>query len=192
MAPAMIQACLGMPGAAERSYDTLRFISYGAAAISVDTLRRATQVFPCGFLQVYGLTEALPVTFLSQQDHLTALTDKPGLLTSAGQPALATEVHIVDGEGQPVPTGSMGESIVSGPGLMTEYWNRPEATAETLRDGWLYTGDAGFLDEAGYLYITDRIKDLILWSGRNVYPQMVEDVLKDKKKILPCSVFLQG
>ncbi|MCH8226758.1 MAG: AMP-binding protein, partial [Chloroflexi bacterium] len=166
MAPAMILACLGVPGAAERRYDTLRFISYGAAAISVETLTRATQVFPCGFLQVYGLTEALPVTFLSMQDHQTALTDKPELLTSAGRPALAFQIRIVDEEGQTVPTGSIGEIIVSGPGLMTEYWNRPEATAETLRDGWLYTGDAGYLDEEGYLYIRDRIKDLILWSGR--------------------------
>ena len=97
-------------------------------------------------------------------------------------------MRIVDEEGQPVPTGSMGEIIVSGPGLMTEYWNRPEATAETLRDGWLYTGDAGFLDEEGYLYITNRIKDLILWSGRNVYPQMVEDVLAQHSAVLEAAV----
>ena len=188
MAPAMILACLGVPGAAERRYDTLRFISYGAAAISVETLTRATQVFPCGFLQVYGLTEALPVTFLSMQDHQTALTDKPELLTSAGRSALAFQIRIVDEQGQTVPTGSIGEIIVSGPGLMTEYWNRPEATAETLRDGWLYTGDAGYVDEDGYLYIRDRIKDLILWSGRNVYPQMVEDVLAQHSAVFEAAV----
>jgi acyl-CoA synthetase (AMP-forming)/AMP-acid ligase II len=82
----------------------------------------------------------------------------------------------------------MGEIIVSGPGLMTEYWNRPEATAETLRDGWLYTGDAGYLDEEGYLYIRDRIKDLILWSGRNVYPQMIEDVLGQHPAVMEAAV----
>ena len=188
MAPAMILACLGVPGATERRYDSLRFICYGAAAISVETLKRATQVFPCGFLQVYGQTEALPITFLSIQDHITALTDKPELLTSAGRAALAFQLRIVDEEGKPVPTGSMGEIVVSGPGLMTEYWNRPEATAETLRDGWVYTGDAGFVDEEGYLYITDRIKDLILWSGRNVYPQMVEDVLAQHSAVLEAAV----
>ena len=183
-----ILACLAVPDVAERRYDTLRFMSYGAAAISVDTLKRATQVFPCGFLQVYGLTEALPVTFLSIQDHLTALTDKPELLTSAGRPALATELRIVDEEGKTVPTGSIGEIVVSGPGLMTEYWNRPEATAETMRDGWVYTGDAGYVDEEGYLYIRDRIKDLILWSGRNVYPQMVEDVLGQHPAVMEAAV----
>ena len=188
MAPAMIQACLAVPGAAERSYDSLRFMVYGAAAISVETLRRATQVFPCAYRQIYGLTEALPVTFLSQQDHLTALADRPELLTSAGRPALATELRIVDEEGQPVPTGSMGEIVVSGPGLMTKYWNRPEATAETLRDGWVYTGDAGYVDDEGYLYIRDRVKDLILWSGRNVYPQMVEDVLGQHPAVFEAAV----
>ena len=188
MVPAMIQACLAVPGAAERRYDSLRAIAYGAAAIAVETLKRATQVFPCGFLQAYGLTEALPVTWLTIQDHQIALTGKPELLASAGRPALATEVRIVDEEGQPVPTGSLGEIIVSGPGLMTEYWNRPEATAETLRDGWLYTGDAGYLDEEGYLFIRDRIKDLILWSGRNVYPQMVEDVLANHPAVMEAAV----
>ena len=188
MAPAMIQACLAVPDAAGRRYDSLRIIVYGAAAISVDTLRRATQVFPCEFRQIYGLTEALPVTFLSTEDHRVALTDRPELLTSAGRPALATEVRIVDEEGQPVPTGSIGEIIVSGPGLMTEYWNRPEDTAETLRDGWLYTGDAGFVDDEGYLYIRDRIKDLIIWSGRNVYPLMVEDVLAQHSAVREAAV----
>ena len=98
------------------------------------------------------------------------------------------QLRIVDEEGQPVPTGSIGEIIVSGPGLMTEYWNRPEDTAETLRDGWLYTGDAGFVDDEGYLYIRDRIKDLIIWSGRNVYPLMVEDVLAQHSAVREAAV----
>ena len=187
-APAMIRACLAVPDAAKRRYDSLRVIMYGGAAISVDTLRRATQVFPCGFVQAYGLTEALPVTFLNQQDHRTALTENPALLASAGRPALATEVRIVDEEGQLVPAGSIGEIIVRGPGLMTEYWNRPEATAETLRDGWLYTGDAGFVDEEGYLYIQDRIKDVIVWSSRNVYPQMVENLLEQHSAVREAAV----
>ena len=77
---------------------------------------------------------------------------------------------------------------MSGPGLMTKYWNRPEATAETLRDGWVYTGDAGYVDEEGYLYIRDRVMDLILWSGRNVYPQMVEDVLGQHPAVFEAAV----
>ncbi len=187
MGPAMIQACLAVPDAAERHYDSLRSIVYGGAAISEDTLRQATQVFPCELFQVYGLTEGL-VTMLGPQDHRAALTDKPALLTSAGRPSLGVEMRIVDEERQPVPTGSMGEIIARGPHLMTEYWNRPDATAETLRDGWLYTGDAGVVDEEGYLYIRDRIKDFIVWSGRQVYPAMVENVLEQHPAVQEAAV----
>ena len=193
MAPAMIQACLAaVPDAAERRYDSLRFMVYGAAAIAEDTLRRATQVFGCGFVQVYGLTEGPLVTILGEQDYRVALTDKPALLTSAGRPALGTELSIVDEEGQPVPKGSMGEIIVCGPQFMAGSWNWPEATAETLRDGWLYTGDAGFVDDEGYLFIRDRMKDLIVWSGRNVYPRMVEDVLAQHSAVKEAAVIGVG
>ena len=188
LAPAMLQACLAVPDAAERCYDSLRSILYGGAAISEDTLRRTTQLFPCEFNQVYGVTEAGVVTVLGPQDHRAALTDNPALLTSAGRPSLGAEIRIVDEAGDPVPTGSMGEIIVRGPQLMTEYWNRPDATAESLRDGWLYTGDAGSVDEEGYLYIQDRIKDLIVWSGRNVYPAMVENVLAQHPAVREAAV----
>ncbi|MCH7801892.1 MAG: AMP-binding protein, partial [Chloroflexi bacterium] len=104
MAPAMIQACLAVPHAAERQYDSMRLMAYGAAAISEDTLRRAMQVFPCGFVQLYGLTEGGAITALGPQQHIDALKDKPALLASAGRPLLATEVRIVDEEGQLVPT----------------------------------------------------------------------------------------
>jgi len=187
MGPAMIQACLAVPDAAQRRYDSLRSIVYGGAAISEGTLRQATQVFPCEFFQVYGLTEGL-VTMLGQQDHLAALTDKPALLTSAGRPSLGSEMRIVDEAGAPVPTGSMGEIIARGPQLMTEYWNRPDATAESLRDGWFYTGDAGSVDEEGYLYVQDRIKDFIVWSGRQVYPAMVENVLAQHPAVQEAAV----
>ena len=97
-------------------------------------------------------------------------------------------MRIVDEEGHPVPTGSMGEIIARGPQLMTEYWNQPDATAETLRDGWLHTGDAGFVDDEGYLYIRDRIKDVIVWSARNVYPADVEDVLAQHPAVQEAAV----
>ena len=97
-------------------------------------------------------------------------------------------MRIVDEAGDPVPTGSMGEIIARGPQLMTEYWNRPDATAESLRDGWPYTGDAGSVDDEGYLYIQDRIKDLIVWSGRNVYPAMVENVLAQHPAVQEAAV----
>jgi acyl-CoA synthetase (AMP-forming)/AMP-acid ligase II len=187
LAPAMIQACLAVPDVAERRYDDLRCIAYGGSAISEDTLSRAMQVFPCDFGQGYGMTEGF-ITALHAQDHRAATTDKPALMTSAGRPLVGVEMRIVDEEGHPVPTGSMGEIIARGPQLMTEYWNQPDATAETLRDGWLQTGDVGFVDDEGFLYIRDRIKDLIVWSARNVYPADVEDALAQHPAVQEAAV----
>ena len=135
-------------------------------------------VFNCDFVQSYGMTEATQsLTFLTPSDHRRALAADPRLLLSAGQPAPGTEVRIVDPTDAPLPNGSIGEVVACGPQLMNGYWNQPEATAETLRGGWLHTGDAGMMDDEGFLYIQDRIKDMIVSGGENVYPREVEDVL---------------
>jgi acyl-CoA synthetase (AMP-forming)/AMP-acid ligase II len=179
LVPTMIQACLlSVPGIASRYYEHLRVIYYGASPISEQTLRCAMQVFPCEFLQTYGLTEATQaVTFLSPADHRRALSEKPELLLSAGRPVVGTELRIVDGYDNPVSNGTVGEIVVRGPQLMRGYWNRPDETAQTLRGGWLHTGDAGMLDDEGYLYIRDRVKDVIISGGENVYPTGIERVL---------------
>jgi acyl-CoA synthetase (AMP-forming)/AMP-acid ligase II len=101
----------------------------------------------------------------------------PGLLQSAGRAITGTEIRIVDEDDNPVANGVMGEVVVRGPQVMKGYWNMPEATAEAIRDGWMHTGDAGTLDDEGYLYIKDRIKDMIVSGGENVYPKTVETVL---------------
>jgi len=179
LVPAMIQFCLlAVPDAAERNYDDLRLIVYGASAIAESTLRDAIDAFGCGFVQAYGMTEtSAGATMLSIEDHELALRSKPELLASAGRPLVGTEVRIVDEAGVPLPTGQIGEIAVRGPQLMRGYWNLPDATREALRDGWLHTGDAGMLDEDGYLYIKDRTKDMIITGGENVYPREIEDVL---------------
>jgi acyl-CoA synthetase (AMP-forming)/AMP-acid ligase II len=176
--PAMIQACLvAVPDVAERRYDDLRVISYGSSPISERTLRRAIEVFKCDFVQGYGMTETIGLTLLLPSDHRRALTEKPELLLSAGRPLVGTEVRIVDADDNPVPNGTSGEIIARGPQLMKGYWKRREATAEVLRGGWMHTGDAGVIDNEGYLYIQDRVKDMIVSGGENVYPRVVEEVL---------------
>ncbi len=179
LVPAMIQACLVfVPDIGERRYDDLERIAYGAAPIAEETLRRAAQAFKCEFVQAYGMTETTAIlTYLLPSDHKRALKDKPNLLLSAGRPLLGTEVRIVDEDDNPVPNGTIGEIIARGPQIMRGYWNMPDETAEALRGGWLHTGDAGVLDDEGYVYVQDRVKDMIVSGGENVYPRVVEDVL---------------
>jgi fatty-acyl-CoA synthase len=105
------------------------------------------------------------------------LAGEEELLLSAGRPVLSTEVTIVDDEGNELPRGAVGEIVIRGPQLMDGYHNRPDATAEALADGWMHTGDAGSIDEAGYLYVSDRVKDMIISGGENIYPREIEDVL---------------
>jgi acyl-CoA synthetase (AMP-forming)/AMP-acid ligase II len=189
MVPAMIQACLvAVPDVARRRYDDLRLMSYGSSPIAEQTLRRAIEVFKCDFVQGYGMTETIGLTVLSPSDHRRALTEKQELLLSAGRPLVGTEVCIVDADDNPVPNGTTGEIIARGPQLMKGYWNRPEETAEALRGGWMHTGDAGCMDDEGYLYIQDRVKDMIVSGGENVYPRVVEEVLFQHPAIADAAV----
>jgi acyl-CoA synthetase (AMP-forming)/AMP-acid ligase II len=179
LVPAMIQFCLmTVPDVAERSYRDLKLIIYGASPIAEKTLRQAMDTFQCDFLQAYGMTElTAAATYLYPDDHRKALAGRSDLLLSAGRPILGTQVRIVDEQDRPVPNGTVGEVAVRGPQVMRGYWNRPEATDEALRGGWMHTGDAGSLDDEGYLYIQDRVKDMIVSGGENIYPREIEDVL---------------
>lgn len=179
LVPAMLQACLVMvPDVAQRRYDHLRMITYGASPIAEQTLRRAIDVFGCEFVQGYGMTETTStVTYLLPSDHQRALRERPDLLLSAGRPLIGTELRIVGPDDQPVPNGTIGEIVARGPQLMRGYWNQPDASAEALRGGWMHTGDAGIMDAEGYIYLQDRVKDMIVSGGENVYPREVEEVL---------------
>ena len=190
LVPAMIQACLVMvPDAAERSYEQLRLIVYGASPIAADVLRSALEVFRCDFAQGYGMTETTAgSTFLSPADHRRALADRPELLLSAGRPLPGTDIRIVDDEGRSLPPGSVGEIVVRGDQLMRGYWNLPEATREALQDGWMHTGDAGRLDDEGYLFIQDRLKDMIVSGGENIYPREVENALFEHAAVADAAV----
>jgi acyl-CoA synthetase (AMP-forming)/AMP-acid ligase II len=132
--------------------------------------------FQCGFVQMYGLTETGgAATFLPAEDHDLAGNAR---MRSAGRPAAGVEVTIMDAEGRELATGETGEICIRTPALMLGYWNRPDATAETMTaDGWFRSGDAGYLDEDGYVYIQDRYKDMIVSGGVNIYPAEVESAI---------------
>ena len=190
LVPAMIQACLVfVPDIAERSYDTLETVAYAASPIAEQTLRRAIEVFKCDFVQAYGMTELTGVaTVLSKNDHELALDSRSELLLSAGRAALSTQVRIVDEDDNPVAAGAIGEIVVRGPQVMKGYWNLPDETDEALRGGWMHTGDAGIIDEEGYIYIRDRVKDMIVSGGENVYPNVVENTLFQHPSIADVAV----
>lgn len=190
LVPAMIQACLVMvPDAAKREYKNLRQITYGASPIAEETLRRAMDVFKCDFAQAYGMTETTAVlTYLFPDDHRRAVKERADLLLSAGRPVVGTEIRVVDEEDRPVPNGTIGEIIARGPQLMRGYWNLPDESAQALRGGWMHTGDAGIMDDEGYIYIQDRVKDMIVSGGENVYPRVVEDVLFQHPAIADAAV----
>lgn len=174
------------------TYDlsTIRTIRYGASPIAPDVLQKAIRIFGDVFIQGYGLTEAsMPVTLLTKEDHmLDGSENKKKRLKSVGREVLVANVKIMDPDGHFVPTGQTGEIVVKSDQVMVEYWKNPKATAETIRDGWLHTGDMGYMDDDGYIYLVDRKNDMIISGGFNVYPREVEDVMYMHPCILEAAV----
>jgi len=177
LVPATLDACLAeVKETHPDRFGSLRYLSYGASPISADTMRRALEVFPCEIHQQFGMTEAPILTHLMPQDHQRGLSD-PSMLLSTGRAVVGCELRILDEAGREVPTGEPGEICARTPLVMKGYHQRPEATAETLRRGWLHTGDIGFLDAQGYLRIVDRKKDMIVSGAENVFAREVEQSL---------------
>lgn len=177
--PVMLQfAISSVPNIRDYDFSNLDVITYGASAISEDLLKRSMEIFGCDFGQGYGQTEATAgLTMLTSKDHRLALQGKPYLLRSCGRPLFGTEIRIVNDSGEEVAVGEPGEIIARGPQVMQGYWNRDEANRETLRNGWLHTGDIGRIDDEGYIYILDRKKDLIISGAENIYPAEIENIL---------------
>ena len=173
--PAVILFLLQCAGTPEADLSSLQLIFYGASPIPVELLRNALDVFKCGFAQVYGLTETSgAITYLGPEEHSDLNSER---LLSCGRPLDGVEIRVVDTEGQPLPPRQVGEIICRTAQIMKGYWNLPEETANVLKGGWLHTGDAGYLDEEGFLYIYDRVKDMIVSGGENIYPAEVESAL---------------
>jgi long-chain acyl-CoA synthetase len=190
LVPAVLQFMLGVPGVEDHDFGALECILYGASPISERVLASAIKVFGCQFVQAYGLTESTgTVVYLPAGDHDP---DGPNRhrLRAIGLPTPGTEVRIVD----PIslddrPVREVGEIWVKGPTVMAGYWHMPEQTAETIREGgWLRTGDAGFVDEDGYFYVHDRVKDMIVTGGENVYPAEVENVIMSHPEVADAAV----
>ena len=174
LAPAVIHALLGQPEFGRHDLSSLRSICYGAAPMPPSVLAEVRARTDCQLVQVYGMTENLGLsTSLGSAEHDPAL----GKLASCGRPYAGTELRVVDAEGRDLPPRETGEILVRGPTTFKGYWRDPEATAAALRDGWLHTGDAGYLDEDGFLFILDRVKDMIISGGENIYPVEVENAL---------------
>ncbi len=172
--PAVILFLLQQPGVEKVDFSKLKNITYGASPISEDVLRRAQATFGCEFTQVYGLTETTGAgTFLAPKDHDPAL----GRLRSCGLPTPGHEIRIVDAEGNSLPHGEVGEIVIKAASVMKGYWNKAEATTKSIVDQWFHTGDAGFFDPDGYLYIHDRVKDMSVSGGENIYPAEVENAI---------------
>ncbi|MCY1287552.1 Long-chain-fatty-acid--CoA ligase [compost metagenome] len=193
MAPTMIQMVLDArdadPALQQLDYSALDRISYGASPITPTLLDRARTVFTsAGFGQGYGMTELAPAATILGPEYHSAECQANGRMYSAGLPVICVEVRIVDPEDNEVPRGMHGEIVVRGPNVMLGYWNNPEATAEALRGGWMHTGDGGYMDEDGFVYICDRIKDMIVCGGENIYSAEVETAIASHPAVAQSAV----
>ena len=186
LVPTMIQLTVDHPEANKFDLGSVAVLAYGGSVISESVLQRAMRRFPnADFNQVYGMTECAPIiTILSAQDHIAG----GNLLRAAGRASIITDVRVVDVHGNEVPRGTVGEVAVRGPGVMLAYWNKADATKAALRNGWMHTGDGGRMDDDGYLFIVDRMKDMIVTGGENVYSAEVENAIARHPAVAACAV----
>ena len=187
LVPAAIQFIVNQPQVDDVDFSQLNHILYGASPIPLALLKRAIEVFDCGFVQMYGMTETSgTIVALPPEDHDVNGNKK---MSSAGKALEGVELTILDENGNALGPRETGEIATRSPMNMTRYWNLPEATQKTLStDGWLRTGDAGYLDEDGYVFIQDRVKDMIISGGENIYPAEVENAIYDHPDITDVGV----
>ena len=177
-APAMIQRLLDVLETKPYDVSTLRCVHYASAPMPGPLLRRALDRMGPVFVQVYGMTECLIGTILKSHEHLVSSPEGERRLRSAGQPLLGNEVKIVREDGTACHTGEIGEILFRSPTIMSGYWNKPELTAEAIRDGWIHTQDLGFVDGSKFVYVVDRKRDMIISGGENIYSWEVEEALR--------------
>lgn len=178
LVPTMLTMVLEHPAAATTDFSTLRCVRVGGAPVSPQRLRQAVEVFGPVLVQGYGQGETTSgVTVLTSEDIAKGIDDDPELLLSCGRALFDTEVRVVGEGGAAVPAETVGEVVVRGPDCVREYWHEPELSAQTFHDGWVYTGDIGYLRSDGYLFIVDRKKDMIISGGFNIYCSEVEAAL---------------
>lgn len=189
LVPTMIYMILDLPNNQEYDFSSLKSIVYGAAPMAPSRIKEAIDLFGPVLVQIYSQAEvANQTTILTVEDHLYALENNEAILSSCGRSIIMSQVEIVDEQGEPCAPNQVGEIITKGPHLMEGYWNMREETNNTIRDGWLYTGDVGYVDEEGYMYLVDRKKDVIISGGFNVYTTAVEKVLFEHPDVVQATV----
>ncbi|WP_280153959.1 AMP-binding protein [Piscinibacter sp. XHJ-5] len=187
--PSMLQSLLDDPSFDAARAKGLDRIAFGAAPMPPDLLDRALAAWPhAEFFQAYGLTETAGAVCINLPANHTAQARQSGRLASVGRAGLGAEIRVVDELGRDVPRGTVGEIVVRGPMVTRGYWAQPDATAQALRDGWFHTGDGGRMDADGYLSIADRLKDMVISGGENVYPAEVEAALRGHPAVADAAV----
>jgi long-chain acyl-CoA synthetase len=176
--PTMLNMLVNHPAAGDVDLSSLKYIVYAASPMPEGVLRKALEVFPdCQFIHAYGMTEAAPVLTVLPPRYTTLDGPYAGRPKSCGQAAYTAELKIVDENRREVPRGTIGEVAGKGPMIMLGYWNKPQETVAVLQDGWYYSGDAGYMDDEGFVFVVDRLKDMIISGGENVYSAEVENVI---------------
>jgi acyl-CoA synthetase (AMP-forming)/AMP-acid ligase II len=177
MAPTMVQTLLDSPGVEKADLSSLRLIVYAAAPMPLPVLKRGLSLIGPVFQQQFGQTEGVGTTLLAHQHRPNGDARDLEILTSVGQASPRVGMRVVDDTGNDLPLGEVGEILLTSPGVMKGYWNNSAATIDTLRDGWVHTGDVGRLDHEGFLYLVDRKKDMIISGGENIYSREVEEAV---------------
>ena len=188
----MLNWMMAVDGFADYDISSLRNIQYGGGPMPRSVVADALAKFPCTIIQGYGQTEGMTMSFLSQEDHVDALAGRhPERLSSCGREGFVTSIKLVDADGRVVPKDGLtaGEIIVQSEANMIGYWRRPELTAQTIRDGWMWTGDVATWDSDGYIFIVDRAKDMIISGGENIYSTQVEAAIHQHPAVLESAVF---
>ena len=187
----MLNWMMAVDGFENYDISSLRNIQYGGGPMPATVVRAALSAFPCTLIQGYGQTEGMTMSFLSQEDHQLAMDGVHAeRLNSCGREGFVTRIMVADSEGNPVPKDGVtpGEIIVQSEANMVGYWRRPELTAQTIRDGWMWTGDVAVWDSDGYVFIVDRAKDMIISGGENIYSTQVEAAIHQHPAVLESAV----
>lgn len=189
LVPTMIDFILNIPNVQDYNFESLHYIGYGAAPIHANLLKKAINQFNCQFINFYGSSEAGTLSCLMPNDHIIEGSEEElNRLRSVGKPLAYTDIRIVKDDGRDIVPGEVGEIIARSATNMIGYWKLHDATVETLKDGWLHTGDMATIDQEGFIYLVDRKKDMIIRGGENIYPAEIEEILCRREDIIEAAV----
>ncbi len=189
LVPTMINMLVNFPDFKKYDVSGLQKIAYGASPMPEAVIRQAMEALPhVNFYHAYGQTECSPLVSSTGPEYHVLEGPQAGMFRSAGQPVIGVEVKIADEDGNEVPRGTVGEICSRGPHVMKGYWQLPDLTAEAIRDGWMHSGDAAFMDDDGFIFIVDRVKDMIISGGENIYSVEVEDVIHKHPDVIEAAV----